>query len=133
MGMCPACNSGGKWAADVTCKSKQYSHVFLFSRRIDCIGIRIAMMYQNGKIATCSFLCTPLFQTALTWTMFKFTSPTYGDYVYPAWTSKFGWTLAAMSVVPFPIVTAIQLYTPAGLNFKQVRTSTLSFISHSPG
>ena len=65
--------------------------------------------------------------------MLQFTSPKYGDYVYPAWTSTFGWMLAAASIVPVPIVAAVQLYTAEGLTFKQVLTDTLPFIPNYCG
>ena len=85
---------------------------------------------SNRRKESCSTHTLLLFQTALTWTMLQFTGPTYGDYVYPAWTSTFGWMLAAASIVPVPIVAAVQLYTATGLTFKQVLTDKPSFISN---
>lgn len=57
--------------------------------------------------------------TALTWTMVKFTSPTYGGYEYPAMASRLGWLLSCMSVIPVPIVAVIQVYRTPGNSLGQ--------------
>lgn len=73
---------------------------------------------------TCVFNITELMsmfiQLVLIVSIATWSAVTYGDYIYPTWTTSVGWCLALSSLLPIPVTAAIKIFTANEINIKQV-------------
>uniref|UniRef100_A0A672N6L0 Transporter n=1 Tax=Sinocyclocheilus grahami TaxID=75366 RepID=A0A672N6L0_SINGR len=59
----------------------------------------------------CWFFITPII---LVWSLYTFTSPTYGSVAYPDWGISLGWCLTAFSLIWIPIFAVWKVYKASG-------------------
>ena len=64
--------------------------------------------------------CGNVLQLILIASVATWSAVTYGDYIYPAWTTAVGWCLALSSLLPIPVTAAIKIYTSTGTSLKNV-------------
>uniref|UniRef100_A0A672ND20 Solute carrier family 6 member 14 n=1 Tax=Sinocyclocheilus grahami TaxID=75366 RepID=A0A672ND20_SINGR len=63
----------------------------------------------------CWFFITPvILSIILVWSLYTFTSPTYGSVAYPDWGISLGWCLTAFSLIWIPIFAVWKVYKASG-------------------
>ena len=50
-------------------------------------------------------------------TLYDYEAPSYGDYSYPWWCILLGWCIAALSILPIPIMAVIAIISAEGKTF----------------
>uniref|UniRef100_A0A8C1WI81 Transporter n=1 Tax=Cyprinus carpio TaxID=7962 RepID=A0A8C1WI81_CYPCA len=73
------------------------------------IGSKSALFWLWWR--ACWFLITPII---LVWSLYTFTSPTYGSVVYPDWGISLGWCMTAFCLIWIPILAVWKVYKASG-------------------
>lgn len=53
-------------------------------------------------------------QIILVWSLYTFTSPTYGSVAYPDWGISLGWCMTAFCLIWIPILAVWKVYKASG-------------------
>uniref|UniRef100_A0A8C1WFQ3 Transporter n=1 Tax=Cyprinus carpio TaxID=7962 RepID=A0A8C1WFQ3_CYPCA len=77
------------------------------------IGSKSALFWLWWR--ACWFLITPVvLSIILVWSLYTFTSPTYGSVVYPDWGISLGWCMTAFCLIWIPILAVWKVYKASG-------------------
>jgi len=66
-------------------------------------------------------------------TLYDYEAPVYGDYIYPWWCVLLGWCIAALSILPIPVMAVLAVVNAEGKTlFDKIRAASSSTITLCP-
>ncbi|XP_059394289.1 sodium- and chloride-dependent neutral and basic amino acid transporter B(0+)-like [Carassius carassius] len=86
------------------------------------IGSKSALFWLWWR--ACWFFITPVvLSIVLVWTLYTFTSPTYGSVVYPDWGIALGWCMTAFCLIWIPILAVWNVYKASGGPWQRIKAA----------
>uniref|UniRef100_A0A8C1CXZ7 Transporter n=1 Tax=Cyprinus carpio carpio TaxID=630221 RepID=A0A8C1CXZ7_CYPCA len=86
------------------------------------IGTKSALFWLWWR--ACWFFITPVvLSIILVWSLYTFTSPTYGSVAYPDWGISLGWCISAFCLIWIPIVAVWKVYKASGGPWQRIKAA----------
>uniref|UniRef100_A0A673L0L0 Transporter n=1 Tax=Sinocyclocheilus rhinocerous TaxID=307959 RepID=A0A673L0L0_9TELE len=86
------------------------------------IGTKSALFWFWWR--ACWFFITPVvLSIILVWSLYTFTSPTYGSVAYPVWGISVGWCMTAFCLIWIPIVAVWKVYKASGGPWQRIKAA----------
>ncbi|KAK9966499.1 hypothetical protein ABG768_003607 [Culter alburnus] len=86
------------------------------------IGTKSSLFWLWWRV--CWFFITPVvLSIILVWSLYTFTSPTYGSVAYPDWGISLGWCMTAFCLIWIPILAIWKVYKASGGPWQRIKAA----------